>query len=57
MSLHECNIPVGNLAYSYLGHAIEHGQVMGSHMSFSAQCPINKGGHVVYESNIGLSPY
>ena len=38
MSLHECNMDVRNFAHSYLGHAIEHGQVKGINMSFSAQC-------------------
>ena len=30
-----------NLAHGSLGHAIEHGQVKGSHMAFSVQHKIN----------------
>ena len=32
MQLQECNMQVGTL-----GHAIEHGQVMGSHMALNVQ--------------------
>ena len=28
---------VGNLVHGTLGHAIEHGQVIGSHMAFNVQ--------------------
>ena len=34
---------VDNFADGSLGHAIEHEQVMGSHMAFNVQYEINKG--------------
>ena len=37
MSFHECNMHVGNFAHGSLGHAIEHEQAKGSHMSFNVQ--------------------
>ena len=43
MSLYECNIHMGNVAHGSLGHAIEKGQVMGSHVAFSIQYEINGG--------------
>ena len=35
MSLHEGNMHVYDFAHGSLGHAIEHGQVIGSFMAFS----------------------
>ena len=46
MSLHECNIHVSNLSHGSLGHAIEHGQVMGNHMAFNVHYQINKWGTI-----------
>ena len=34
---------VGNFIHGSLGHAIEHGQVMGSHIAFNVQYLITKG--------------
>ena len=42
--LSDCNMHVGNFAHGSLGHAIEHEQVMGRHMTFNVQYKINKGG-------------
>ena len=38
MSLQEGNMHVGNFKHGSLGHAIENGQVKGSHMPFNVQC-------------------
>ena len=38
MSLYEGDKNVGNFAHGSLGLAIEHGKVMGSHMSLNVQC-------------------
>ena len=43
---------VGNFAHGPLSHAIEHGQVMSSHMAFNIQ--LISEGLVICESNIGL---
>ena len=50
-----------NFAHSIIGHAIEHGQVKGSHMTLNVQYEssfkfILRGHHVSWEGNIGLSP-
>ena len=34
---------VGKFAHGSLGHVIEHGHIMGSHMAFNVQYRINKG--------------
>ena len=48
-------------AHDTLGHAIEHGQANGSHMTLNVQHESSfkftlKGHHVSWEGNIGLSP-
>ena len=50
-----------NFAHGTLGHAIEHGQVKGSHMTLNVQHESSfkfalRGHHVLWEGNIGLSP-
>ena len=51
MSFYESNKHVGDLVHGSLDHAIEHRQVMCSHMAFNVHYLINKEGHVVCESN------
>ena len=34
---------VGKFAHDSLGHAIEHGQIIGSHVAFNVQCQSNEG--------------
>ena len=38
MSPQVCNVHVGNLLHGSLGHAVEHGHVMGSYGAFKVQC-------------------
>ena len=38
-----CNIYVGNLLHGSLGHAIEHGHVMGSHGALSFNVKVIRG--------------
>ena len=50
---------LNNLAHGSLDHAIEDGQVKGSHMAFNVQHNFNLHygrNHVVWKGNIGLSP-
>ena len=50
-----------NFAHGTLGHAIEHGQVKGSHITLNVQHESSfkftlRGHHLSWEHNIGLSP-
>ena len=43
---------VGDLPPGFLGHAIEHGQAMGSQMTFNFNIKLRREGQVVCESNM-----